>query len=69
MGGRPQGQFRQPGANQKYKTVKCKYFDQYGQCKYGDKCSFAHGDQELREAQMMEQSQMQQMPPMDMGGM
>lgn len=30
-----------------FKTIRCKYFDQ-GACKNGDKCSFAHGDSELR---------------------
>ena len=47
-----------------FKTVKCRHFDQRklfgyfillnllfnidGSCKYGDKCSYAHGDHELR---------------------
>ena len=31
-----------------YKIVKCKNFEREGKCKYGDHCSFAHGDQELR---------------------
>jgi hypothetical protein len=30
-----------------YKTIKCKYFD-LGSCKNGDKCSFAHGEVDLR---------------------
>eukprot|EP00742_Colponemidia_sp_Colp-10_P000597 GILJ01000653.1.p1 GENE.GILJ01000653.1~~GILJ01000653.1.p1 ORF type:complete len:293 (-),score=23.12 GILJ01000653.1:327-1205(-) len=30
-----------------YKTVKCKFFEQ-GTCKFGAKCSFAHGDQDMR---------------------
>lgn len=35
----------------KYKTVKCRHFEQSGSCSLGDKCSFAHGDQELRAPQ------------------
>ena len=31
-----------------YKTVKCKYFDSEGQCKFGKNCSFAHGLDQLR---------------------
>jgi len=52
MGGQMNGQFRQGppvAGNQKYKTLKCKFFEHYGQCRYGDKCSFAHGDVEIRE--------------------
>ena len=32
----------------KFKTVKCRNFEQFGSCNYGDKCSYAHGDQDLR---------------------
>ena len=32
-----------------YKTVKCKFFENDGQCKFGRNCSFAHGDQDLRK--------------------
>ena len=31
-----------------FKSVKCKNFEKEGQCKYGDRCTFAHGDAELR---------------------
>ena len=31
-----------------YKTVRCKYFDEEGVCKFGKNCTFAHGDLELR---------------------
>lgn len=31
-----------------YKIVKCKNFEKEGQCKYGNHCTFAHGDNELR---------------------
>lgn len=30
-----------------YKTVICKYWEQ-GKCKFASKCSFAHGDPEMR---------------------
>lgn len=33
-----------------YKTVKCKNFDQFGQCKYGNSCTFAHGENEMRKS-------------------
>jgi len=31
-----------------YKTELCKNFVETGQCRYGTKCQFAHGDEELR---------------------
>jgi len=31
----------------KYKTEICKKFQSFGKCPYGDKCRFAHGEQEL----------------------
>jgi hypothetical protein len=31
-----------------YKTQRCKYFDEQGQCKFGKNCSYAHGEEELR---------------------
>ena len=31
-----------------YKTQRCKYFDDNGVCKFGKNCSYAHGDNELR---------------------
>jgi hypothetical protein len=33
---------------QLYKTRMCKNFEQMGSCKFGDKCNFAHGKEELR---------------------
>ena len=35
------------GMPSNFKTIKCKYYD-LGQCKYGDKCNFAHGVTEVR---------------------
>ena len=32
----------------RYKTELCRPFDEVGECKYGDKCQFAHGVHELR---------------------
>ncbi|XP_013788378.1 mRNA decay activator protein ZFP36L2-A-like [Limulus polyphemus] len=32
----------------RYKTELCRPFEENGTCKYGDKCQFAHGFQELR---------------------
>ena len=37
------------GHTGKYKTELCRQFTIYGNCKYGEKCQFAHGDLELRE--------------------
>jgi hypothetical protein len=31
-----------------FKIVKCKNFEKEGQCKYGNTCTFAHGETELR---------------------
>ena len=32
----------------KYKTELCKYYEIDGYCKYGDKCAYAHGKENLR---------------------
>lgn len=34
-----------------YKTELCRPFEEAGECKYGDKCQFAHGMHELRNLQ------------------
>jgi len=31
-----------------YKTQTCKNFETEGKCKFGEKCSYAHGPAELR---------------------
>ncbi len=31
-----------------FKIVKCKNFEREGHCKYGNTCTFAHGETELR---------------------
>lgn len=35
-------------ASNRYKTELCRPFAEFGTCKYGDKCQFAHGRHELR---------------------
>lgn len=35
----------------RYKTELCRPFEETNRCKYGEKCQFAHGKQELREMQ------------------
>ena len=34
--------------NVKYKTSRCRHFEQHGNCQMAEKCHFAHGDEELR---------------------
>ena len=41
----------------KYKTSKCRHFEQSGNCQLGDRCHFAHGDRELRNPSDVSQSQ------------
>ena len=33
----------------KWKTEICRYWEMYGECKYGNNCAFAHGDSELKQ--------------------
>ncbi|KAL2926237.1 mRNA decay activator protein ZFP36 [Bienertia sinuspersici] len=42
-----------PVINPKLKTGICKSFSSTGTCRFGDKCVFAHGTQELRKSRMM----------------
>ncbi|XP_051934126.1 mRNA decay activator protein ZFP36 [Hippocampus zosterae] len=37
-----------PGLSARYKTELCRTFEESGLCKYGAKCQFAHGPEELR---------------------
>lgn len=37
-----------PATSNRYKTELCRPFQEYGYCKYSDKCQFAHGVIELR---------------------
>jgi len=36
----------------KWKTEICRYWEMYGECRYGDNCAFAHGDSELKQRKM-----------------
>ena len=49
--------------NLKYKTVLCKHYNTPQGCSYGEKCQFAHGEQELKhvEGNMLTQNYMMQM--------
>jgi hypothetical protein len=48
MTGIPEGQpGNLPPVNHNFKTMLCKYWEQ-GKCKFGEQCSFAHGDCEVR---------------------
>ncbi|KAL7717728.1 Zinc finger protein [Entamoeba marina] len=43
-----------PGSNVNtslYKTELCKSYSETGTCRYGSKCQFAHGEEELRQVQ------------------
>ena len=33
----------------KWKTEKCRYWEMDGECKFGENCAFAHGDNELKQ--------------------
>ena len=50
-------QAQKTGYNLNYKTVSCKYYQKginnviyIGNCRFGQKCSFAHGDDEMRSS-------------------
>ena len=47
---RREGQFKSTAADFKikYKTELCKFYEINGICKYGDKCAYAHGKENLR---------------------
>ncbi|KAI9995953.1 hypothetical protein PInf_013131 [Phytophthora infestans] len=42
------GRLPQTARNNLYKTELCKHFTENGSCRYGSKCQFAHGEEELR---------------------
>ncbi|KAH8341683.1 hypothetical protein KR074_005463 [Drosophila pseudoananassae] len=42
---------QQPMNTSRYKTELCRPFEEAGECKYGEKCQFAHGFHELRNLQ------------------
>ncbi|KAG2779055.1 hypothetical protein JG687_00006871 [Phytophthora cactorum] len=42
------GRLPQTARNNLYKTELCKHFTENGSCRYGSKCQFAHGEDELR---------------------
>lgn len=35
--------------NPKYKSERCRHFESHGNCILGNRCHFAHGDEELRK--------------------
>ena len=48
--GKKQGPFKSTASDFKikYKTELCKYYEINGYCKYGDRCAYAHGKENLR---------------------
>ncbi|KAE9005328.1 hypothetical protein PF006_g11881 [Phytophthora fragariae] len=42
------GRLPQTARNNLYKTELCKHYTENGSCRYGSKCQFAHGEDELR---------------------
>ena len=36
----------------KWKTEICRYWEMYGECKFGENCAFAHGDSELKKRKL-----------------
>ncbi|EDW06353.2 uncharacterized protein Dmoj_GI21684 [Drosophila mojavensis] len=42
---------QQPMNTSRYKTELCRPYEEAGECKYGEKCQFAHGCHELRNLQ------------------
>lgn len=43
-----QQQQQQQTPSSRYKTEMCRPYQEHGECKYGEKCQFAHGTDELR---------------------
>jgi hypothetical protein len=42
------GEVKPPKQKHLYKTVMCRLFEDTGECKFGDKCHYAHGEAELK---------------------
>lgn len=42
-----------------YKTMMCKNFEKEGNCRYGNSCNFAHGDEDLRQKGEMSKNEKQ----------
>ncbi len=36
----------------KWKTEICRYWEMYGECKFGENCAFAHGESELKQRKL-----------------
>ena len=50
MGGTPQpGSVEYGQVNQRFKTQKCRHFENKGFCQWNENCQYAHGDGELRD--------------------
>lgn len=49
FGGQVNPAAAKPTSYSRYKTELCRQFSENGQCKYGDKCQFAHGIEELKD--------------------
>eukprot|EP01026_Neomeris_dumetosa_P080075 TRINITY_DN8819_c0_g1_i3.p1 TRINITY_DN8819_c0_g1~~TRINITY_DN8819_c0_g1_i3.p1 ORF type:complete len:303 (+),score=37.86 TRINITY_DN8819_c0_g1_i3:120-1028(+) len=45
----PKEKYKKPG-NKQYKTEMCKTFEETGSCRYGKKCQFAHGGEDMRDS-------------------
>lgn len=47
---KPNMQNQQQYNSMVYKTVECKFYKQNKPCPYKERCTFAHGEQELRQS-------------------
>ena len=45
----PQGTVEFGSVNQRFKTQKCRHFENKGYCQWNENCQYAHGDAELRD--------------------
>ena len=44
----------EPSKNPNYKSKLCLNWTHLGECKFGDRCAFAHGESELRKSKTIE---------------